>query len=817
MSNLKKLNNAMLALVLTVVVAIIDMKRLLPHDIYSLLFVVGAYVYLYVGILAYKNKDTIREKGIRRLKKFGYYFFESFFTGLGVYGFYRNLPFARAHGLYIYLAFVGIIYLWQLIYRYGWMITDKALIKKYSIIAAVMWVLHDCVYLFPANDTRPGKVTGSIFILVYGLIVALYFFDYSKLKRINAYKEKRPVKFTYIMYLIAMWLIFATIETLSKTFVFQIMPWNWLMNMIWIFLFSGLIYLITKKMKPALIATLVVWAAMGFANGFLILFRGSPILPADLSLISTAAQVSNNYSYELSYYMIEGLYVGFFTLLFILKINDTKPVKRNYRRFLAAFLGTAVLAYPLVVLNSNIFDGSLNLWRPVKTYRQFGAINAFSLNLLAMQVQEPEGYSVEAAQKVLEGYESDEVDTTRTPNIIVVMDESFADLTKVGDYKTNKEVMPYYNSLKKNIIKGTAYSSVLGGGTANSEYEFQSGNAITFLPTGTIAYQQYIQGDTNSFTRTLKSLGYSATAFHAYQRNTYRREIVYPLIGFDQYYGMESIEDPDYLRCYITDESDFDKLIELYEERDTTMPFYMFNITMQNHSSYDLGGMDYNIKVKTKNDYSDANEYLSCISHTDESIKTLIDYFSKVDEETYIVFYGDHQPNLYSGFFEELLGGEIDQLSVEDLQKRYTVPFFIWSNKEMESKTVDKISLNYLSSYFLQEAKLPMTAYNKYLMDLYKKYPVININGYITAKDKYYDADEIRDNPDLVDYNKLVYNTIIDKCKGLDWAYKLQEPEIVPEETTSPLASASPEASATADAEQSASPTATAKASKKKN
>ncbi len=775
MSNLKKLNNAMLALVLTVVVAIIDMKRLIPHNMYSLLFIIAVYAYLFVGILAYKNKETIREKGIARLRRFGYYAIESFFTGLGVYGFYRNLPFARPHGVYIYLAMVAVIYVMTLLYVYGWMIEDKKKVKQYGILAAIMWIFHDCVYLFPANDTRPGQVTGSVFILVYGLIVALYFFDFDKIKKLKKYKETRPVKVTYIMYVIAMWLIFATIETLSKTFVFEVMPWNWFMNIIWIFLFSGVIYLFTKRMKPALIVTLVVWVVMGLSNGFLILFRGSPILPADLSLISTAAQVSNNYTYQLSYYMVEGLYIGIFTLLFILKINDTKPSKKNYRKFAGMFVAAALCVYPMLVVNTKLFDDSLDLWRPVKTYRQFGAINAFSMNALAMKVRQPEGYSIDAAKKVLEGYESDPVDTSRTPNIIVIMDESFADLTQVGEYKTNKEVMPYFNSLKKNIIKGTAYSSVLGGGTANSEYEFQTGNPITFLPTGTIAYQQYIQGETNSFTQTLKSLGYSATAFHSYERNTYRREIVYPLIGFDDYFARESMENPDKLRGYITDEADFKKVIQFYEERDKTKPFYLFNVTMQNHSSYDTGKMEYNIKVEGDTEYKDAEEYLSCISRTDEAIKTLIDYFSNVEEETYIIFYGDHQPNLYSGFFEDLLGGEIQDLSVEKLQKRYQVPFFIWSNKELESKTVDKISLNYLSSFFLQEAKLPMTAYNKYLMDLFKKYPVVNINGYVNSNNEFFDANQIHENQDLVDFNKLVYNTLIDKCKGLEDAYKLKD------------------------------------------
>ena len=68
-----------------------------------------------------------------------------------------------------------------------------------------------------------------------------------------------------------------------------------------------------------------------------------------------------------------------------------------------------------------------------------------------------------------------------------------------------------------------------------------------------------------------------------------------------------------------------------------------------------------------------------------------------------------------------------------------------------------------------------MTAYNKYLMDLFKKYPVVNINGYVNSNNEFFDANQIHENQDLVDFNKLVYNTLIDKCKGLEDAYKLKD------------------------------------------
>ena len=55
--------------------------------------------------------------------------------------------------------------------------------------------------------------------------------------------------------------------------------------------------------------------------------------------------------------------------------------------------------------------------------------------------------------------------------------------------------MPYIRSLldgAPNTISGHLYVSVLGGNTANSEFEYLTGDSMAFLPSGSIPYQQYL-------------------------------------------------------------------------------------------------------------------------------------------------------------------------------------------------------------------------------------------------------------------------------------------------------------------------------------
>ena len=71
-------------------------------------------------------------------------------------------------------------------------------------------------------------------------------------------------------------------------------------------------------------------------------------------------------------------------------------------------------------------------------------------------------------------------DRRKKPTIIVVMSESYADLSVVGDFSTNREATPFYDSLTENTMKGYALSSVFGAKTPNSEWEFMTGNSMAF-------------------------------------------------------------------------------------------------------------------------------------------------------------------------------------------------------------------------------------------------------------------------------------------------------------------------------------------------
>lgn len=366
---------------------------------------------------------------------------------------------------------------------------------------------------------------------------------------------------------------------------------------------------------------------------------------------------------------------------------------------------------------------------------------------------------------------STQTQTTKKPNVIAIMNESFADLKAVGDLQVSQDYMPFFRKLTKNTIKGYTYSSVFGGNTANSEFEFMTGNTLAFLPDNSVPYQLFLRSKTAGLTYTLKDQGYSPCyALHPFYKTGYSRYKVYPLMGFDKFYTSDNFSVfTDTVNYHITDSEDYKKLISLYENRtDKDKPFYLFNVTMQNHGSYDGSTLETGDDVKIEGalqSYSKAEQYLNMIKMSDNALKELVHYFEKVDEPTVIVFFGDHQPDLEETFYNRLLHTDIQKLEGEDLEQLYKVPFLIWANYDIKEENVERTSNNYLSTYLAEVTGMEKTGYLKYLTKLREEIPAINAIGYWDKNGKFYEIDD-KKSPyyDLIhEYNLLEYNNLFGK------------------------------------------------------
>lgn len=504
-----------------------------------------------------------------------------------------------------------------------------------------------------------------------------------------------------------------------------------------IFFFEFLLYFligIFGKIKVAIRVEAVLAIVIGLADYFVIQFRSTPIMPWDIFSIGTAASVANNYKYHLN---TRAVVVTVLLLLIViicgklkLTIGKKLPVRIGFviAGFLMLFGFTKYIQRDETVKTFRIYD---KLFTPLTMSYKDGTVVAFLMEMKFMKVDKPADYSTKNAQALLASYENTENEVSNTPNVIVIMNEAFSDLSILDEYTTNMDEIPFMRQLMNqgdNTISGYMDVSVLGGNTANTEFEFLTGDSMAFLPQGSIPYQQYVKSDTFSLATYFKELGYSTIAMHPYRAAGWDRDKVYARFGFDKFYSRDDFENPDILRKYISDKADIDKIKEIYEAKENGTPLFLFNVTMQNHSSYTEAFDNFTPEISVDNSDSEAlNNYLSLLKKSDESLEDIISYFENQDEDTVIVFFGDHQPtdSVVAPIYQ-MNDRSVYSLSEEEVRMRYKVPFIIWANFDIQEETNVTISSNFLATKVLDAAGINKTAYMNYLTELSKSYPSVS-------------------------------------------------------------------------------------------
>ncbi len=501
-------------------------------------------------------------------------------------------------------------------------------------------------------------------------------------------------------------------------------------NLILLGVFHGL--------RTALSVSQILFLLVGIANYFVILFRGYGIVFMDVYALDTAATVAGNYRYEIDAAFVAGM-IGCLALLAAARVflPGRKHAYATPRYLFASLAGIGCsLAFFLWIGTDVVFfQGVTSLsWDHNIGMRENGYLLYFAANAGKATVEEPAGYSLKRVREILDPYLSQEKISKkreRKPNLIMIMNESFSNLEVLGRIDTNKPVMPFYDSLEKNAVKGYAHSSVYGGYTSNSEFEFLTGATKAFLPGN--PYLQYLDGKIPNLVTNLKEQGYGdVIAMHPYKPSGYSRNTVYPLLGFDRFLSLEDFPQRNLIRGYVGDRENYQKIEELYQGRATDAPFCVFDVTMQNHNPYDDRDYvpDCPIKVTNFIASSSTEQYLSLMRESDRALEQLVKYFEEVEEPTVILLFGDHQPHLSDDFYEEVMGKKPDFFSQEEVMEKHLVPYMIWANYQIPQGEAEQMSLNYLSKLLLETAGLEMTAYDRFLEDVRKKLPSVSASGY---------------------------------------------------------------------------------------
>ena len=573
-------------------------------------------------------------------------------------------------------------------------------------------------------------------------------------------------------FLLGPWLSYIMVEVLNNNNPFTAHSTEQdLLNLIWYYLIFWLFRMILGRKVLAGGVSAVVCFLFGLANHYVLSFRGRIIFPCDLLTLDTAAVVAKSYDYtpDKQIWIALAVLGGYLLLLLLAHIvYHPKGRQRLGRKLLWGSIAGMVI-YLFAFFFTPLLP-TIGIYTQQWRTQQNGFLLNFTTAIRYSFVSEPDGYDADKVAQTARSYRSQSVtDAGELPeNLIFIMNESFSDLTAAfPNLELSEDPLAFYHSLTENTVKGTMISPVTGGGTANVEFEYLTGDSLAFLPSSTVAYQLYLYDGCPSLVSQAKDLGYHTIAFHPYLSSGWNRTSVYPWLGFDEVHFQEDVQDPQYIRNYVSDLSDYEQLFRWTEENDG--PTMIFNVTMQNHSGYSQGwnnlSGDVNVTGGAKSS-SITTQYFSLMKESDQAIQALVEHYSQVDEKTMIVFFGDHQPPLGNTFFETLYGKKLDERDPEEVQQAYEAPFFIWANYDIPERDDLRISSNYLGVLAAEVAGLPLTGYQQLLSRLMDALPVASTAGYVTAEGQI--TQEVEELPGYVqslyrEYELAAYNHLFDE------------------------------------------------------
>ena len=615
------------------------------------------------------------------------------------------------------------------------------------------------------GKTKPRLIKAAILLLCFGVLIGMAWY-YSEFSAKDCAILAGICVLTLAIYMIDMpvhpviRILFALVIPLGCFYTFETLT-HQMSTMIelakrlniafyyWLFLF---VFFIAGRTSISMAICVSAIAAIGVGNYFVVMFRSNPIVPWDIYSFETAMSVADNYVFSVDWALAE--HIAMFILMLIVGVRTNIRLSKKILRPIL----TVAMCIPAYFYISYLWQDNLErntglndtLFNAKYMHSKDGFFVSFILDIHFLQIEEPKNYSDEYALSLLNKQKVEKVETPEElPDIIAIMDETFSDPAVLGEFETNKDYMPFVHSILRgevaNTISGYADVSVLGGNTANSEFEFLTGNSMAFFPNGSVPYLQYIRDGISTIVPQLEEYGYTTYGTHPYRAKGWNREFIYDLMGFDYRYFQGSFPFEDKLRNYVSDEADFKSILEW--RNNTEGPFFMFNVTMQNHSNYggDFDNFDPQIVAKFKNTSSNKylNKYLSLMYETDQDVASLLSELSQSDRKTIVVFWGDHQPNDYvvRPIYKEY-GLDFDNQTYEQQQQRQKTPFFIWANYDIQEQTNVEISLNYLNILLFETAGLQLDEYQTFRKNLWQgQIPMMNAVGYRN------------DNGDLVEYD----------------------------------------------------------------
>lgn len=463
-----------------------------------------------------------------------------------------------------------------------------------------------------------------------------------------------------------------------------------LFNAFIVFVSLSLVYLFRRRAFFRIFIS-GFWIILGIINGCILSNRVTPFGFTDLKCINDlfAMNNTNYFTAEEATIVVIGL-GAFFLFCAVLFIKGPRYQGKIHKIVvLASIVSVMFIGLPVTTSaaqNANVVASYFS--NIAQGYENYGFIYGFSSSVVDRGMSKPDDYTQEHVAEITDKVESSKQETTVTkkdaPNIICVLLESFCDPDEIKFLHYNDDPIPTFHELEKNYTTGYLTVPVVGAGTANSEFEVLTGMSMQYFGTGEYPYKTILKKtDCESTAADLASIGYGTHAVHNNGGNFYSRVNAFSMMGFDTFTSKELMNIQTYTPngSWATDDILVDETIKTLDST-PDQPDFTYTITVGTHGDYPKEPVIENPKYiangsfdqETKNQWT---YYINQLNEVDTFMSDLIKKVNERDEDTVIVFFGDHLPTM---------GLQDSDMRSGDI---YKTKYVTWNNMGLEKKDAD--------------------------------------------------------------------------------------------------------------------------------
>ena len=461
-----------------------------------------------------------------------------------------------------------------------------------------------------------------------------------------------------------------------------------------IIFFSLSLSLLFKRQRFWFMLFASVWVGLVVTDFILLTFRSMPLTASDIWLMSSVRDIFEKY---LSHVELVLMMLGVSAALGLIFLIWSRS--KRYQRFLFfAVVHTSAVAVLLFLSTVLLYNGGF-LERPnefdnlPRAYHDNGFVYSFSTSLLTGGVKEPEIYTPDEVESIIDEQQELPQTSNVTPNIVFVQLESFFDARYMRNIEIEDNTIPYFSHLKKNYPSGLLSVPAIGAGTANTEFEILTGMNLNHFGVGEYPYMTIVDTTSSeSIASVLGSIGYETHAIHNNNATFYDRNIVYNNLGFDSFTSLEYMDNVELNpRGWAKDAVLIDEIMKALNS--TEAKDFVFAVSVQPHGKYPAAPLEDAPIIATSGFTDKARQngfeyYLGQLRECDAFVGKLTRELLRFSEPTVVVFYGDHLPSF--------------QIQQEELScgTTQTTEYVLWANFRIDN--VDRDLQTYqLSAYVM--------------------------------------------------------------------------------------------------------------------